>query len=570
MLKPLQAITVILFLIISVELSAQKKVLNYHYSNPSLEPTFSSIFSKQNFKDSSAVISFLTAKIDDLHEIGYIESAIDSIKFNRNKVDVYIYTGREFKSLDIRYDRRFEELLLAVNSKYLSTNFRDLGAISDENRKITTYLENHAYPFAKVKLDSVDIQGSNASAFLNIDRGERTVYDTIRIKGNLKVSKSFLYGYTGLKPNNPYNHKKVLNLKKKINDLPFAQQNKEAELIYKDKKVSVNIPAYTQKNNRFDGILGILPNDETTGKLVLTGEINIFLQNMLRSAEQISFKWQKLESSSQKLKGDFKVPYIFNTKLGLSANIDLLKQDSTYLNSILGLGTQFYFSGQNNIGLHYKSKSSSILSKDSVIQTQFKAYHISSTGLSFNYKQLDYYFNPHRGVDVSLLSGIGKKDVKNEADNNSGTKTTFVQYDASLVLKWYIKLASRHTLLLSNQSATLISESLFKNELYQIGGLKSIRGFMESSIYASTYSIVSAEYRFIFEKNSAMFLFFDGAWYEKKLETYYYDYPIGFGFGLFFKTKAGIFTISYAMGQQRNEHANIKNAKIHFGFINKF
>ena len=111
---------------------------------------------------------------------------------------------------------------------------------------------------------------------------------------------------------------------------------------------------------------------------------------------------------------------------------------------------------------------------------------------------------------------------------------------------------------------------MFLNELYRIGGLNSIRGFMESSIYASTYSIASFEYRFVFERNSALFTFFDAAWYEKKFEDYYYDYPMGFGFGLFFKTKAGIFTISYAMGQQKNENLNIKNAKIHFGFINKF
>ena len=542
-------------------------MVTYHFSDTEVySKELLKLFTKSTFKDSASVVQYLQEQIQQAQTLGYIESSVDSLRFQKPKVDIYIFLGRKVEQVSIRYDLRYEDVLLAVNSRYLSKEFKDAKRIGEENQKIINYLDNNGYPFAEVKLDSVRLTDIGVTAFLEIDRGEQIVYDTIQIKGNLRVSKSFLYGYTGIKPGELYNNKKVLALQKKINALPFAQQNTEAELTYKDKKVSVDIPAKALKNNRFDGILGILPNDETTGKLVLTGEVNVFLQNTLRSAEELNFKWQKLESSSQKLLVDFKIPYIFNTKLGLSAGLDLLKQDSTYLNSVLTVGAQFYFSGQNNIGLRYRTKSSSILSKDSIIKTQFKAYQILSTGLTFDYKVLDYYFNPHRGIDINLNSGIGKKEVYDDIQTNN----SFVQYDAALSVKWYLQLAKKHTFLLANRSATLVSESLYKNELYQIGGLKSIRGFMESSIYASTYSIMSLEYRFIFEKNSAMFTFFDAAWYEKKLDSYYYDYPFGFGFGLFFKTKAGVFTISYAMGQQRNEHVNIKNAKIHFGFINKF
>ena len=64
------------------------------------------------------------------------------------------------------------------------------------------------------------------------------------------------------------------------------------------------------------------------------------------------------------------------------------------------------------------------------------------------------------------------------------------------------------------QGGSLNSPQLFTNELYRIGGFKSIRGIDEQSIYASTFGIATFEYRFLFEQNSAFLLFADGGWYQ--------------------------------------------------------
>ena len=560
-----KSILSLLIVLISISLSAQKLNVSYHFEKESLSFQ-KTINLKTLFKDSVSLLSYLDEMLEKSRELGFLETSVDSILYTSALADVYLFTGKKYKTLKVRYDRKYEDILLSINSKYLLSDFIDVKKIKVENEKIIEYLENNAYPFSKVFLDSINLESQEITAFLNIERGQKIRYDTVSISGNLQVSKSFLYGYTGIRPDDFYSDKKLKAIQKKINDLPFAQQNQECQIQYKEDKIKVDIPANKLKSNRFDGILGILPNDETTGQLVLTGEINIFLQNILRSAESLNFKWQKLESTSQKLSVGFEIPYIFNTKLGLSSALDLHKQDSVYLNSALLIGSQYYFNGQNNIGIQFRSKTSSILSKDSIIKQQLKPYHLASTALTFKYQALDYVFNPHRGIDFNLNAGIGNKETETE----DFQKNSFIQYDAFLHLKYYLPIAKKHTILLANQTAFLFSEVLYKNELYRIGGLNSLRGFMESSIYASSYSIVSMEYRFIFEPNSAMFVFFDGAWYEKQLEQYYYDYPFGFGFGLFFKTKAGVFTISYAIGQQKNEHINIKNAKIHFGFINRF
>ncbi len=112
---------------------------------------------------------------------------------------------------------------------------------------------------------------------------------------------------------------------------------------------------------------------------------------------------------------------------------------------------------------------------------------------------------------------------------------------------------------------------MFKNELFRIGGLRTLRGFDEESINASNYTIGTIEFRYLLEQNSYTYLFFDGGYYENNsIEGFQSDFPFGFGAGISFETKAGIFSLNYALGYQQRELAPLRSAKIHFGFVNFF
>ncbi|MBE9485336.1 MAG: hypothetical protein IMY74_10845, partial [Bacteroidetes bacterium] len=103
------------------------------------------------------------------------------------------------------------------------------------------------------------------------------------------------------------------------------------------------------------------------------------------------------------------------------------------------------------------------------------------------------------------------------------------------------------------------------------GGLKTLRGFDEESITASIYSIFTLEFRYLFDVNSFFQVFFDGAYYEHNANSgYLKDTPYGFGAGINFETKAGIFALSYALGSREGQSLQFKSAKIHFGLTAKF
>jgi hemolysin activation/secretion protein len=93
----------------------------------------------------------------------------------------------------------------------------------------------------------------------------------------------------------------------------------------------------------------------------------------------------------------------------------------------------------------------------------------------------------------------------------------------------------------------------------------------ENSIFASFYGLGTLETRFLFERNSSVFLFLDGGYYERSLpEEFQSDFPLGFGAGINMQTRAGIFSLNYALGKQFDNPVNIGNAKIHIGYINRF
>ena len=122
------------------------------------------------------------------------------------------------------------------------------------------------------------------------------------------------------------------------------------------------------------------------------------------------------------------------------------------------------------------------------------------------------------------------------------------------------------------QGASVFGNStIFKNELFRIGGLKTLRGFDEESIYVSTYVIPTIEYRFLFAQNSNLLLFTEGAWYENNSNGMYIkDMPMSVGAGINFETKAGILSLNYAIGNQFGNGFDVRSGKIHFGLTALF
>ena len=278
----------------------------------------------------------------------------------------------------------------------------------------------------------------------------------------------------------------------------------------------------------------------------------------------------------------FNLPFLLKTPFGLDAKFSLYKRDTLFLDIQNRLGLQYVLKGYDFIQINLARNSSRRLGDGLTTSISslppFADYTSIMYGISYYKEKLNYRFNPRKGYQILGETSVGTKKIatisslletNRNAYENIPLKSTLFTADVDASL--FIPIGSRSTIKVRNQTSAIYNSAIFENELIRIGGIKTLRGFDEESIFANLLSIGTIEYRFILEKNSNLFLFSDIAYYERELDnTLLTDTPFGFGGGINFQTGAGIFSINYAIGKQFNNPIDFRAAKIHFGFISFF
>lgn len=212
---------------------------------------------------------------------------------------------------------------------------------------------------------------------------------------------------------------------------------------------------------------------------------------------------------------------------------------------------------------------------------------VSAVNAGINYEWLgtNYRFNPRKGNEINIVSVVGIKTIRQNTDivNIKDPSFNYASLYDSIQAKNYqlrLKFAAAHYFPLSKASTVktavnigyYTSPNIFRNELFQIGGYRLLRGFNEESIYASRYAVFTAEYRYLVSLNSYLFGFTDFGLVKNKYQAVNNNNQfLGAGIGILYETKAGLLNISYALGKRDDVRFNIREAsKLHFGYINYF
>jgi len=510
---------------------------------------------------------------------GYIGASIDSIKQKGDSLQAYLHLGAHYSFAKVNNGNISPEVSAkaGIREKLLSNKPINTKQISTLLERVAVGYENTGYPFAQIRLKIDSSTSDEISAHFDVNTGFLTTIDTIIIKG-VDVNFKFLSNSIRIAEGDLYNQSLINDISNRIREISFLSEAKGAELVFRQNKAALYIYLKQRNANRFNGILGILP-DRTTGKITLTGELKLNLTNAFNKGEEISFEWRKLQTQTQELKIGAYMPYIFGLPFGLSGNFDLYKRDSTYIEIQPSIELRYQLKGSNYFGVYFKNYQSRLLDperfENSTVLPRFNDTQKSSIGLSLLLSTLDYRLNPRKGFDVMLKAGAGFKQILtlDQLDSsiyeNIQLRTNHYELNGSAY--YFLPLLKRTSFMVGAKASWLINDQIFINEMNRLGGLKSIRGFDDQSLLASSYVIGTAEYRFLLEQNSYVYLFSDFGYFENKnTEFTTYNAPVSFGAGISFQTKAGIFTINYALGRLENTQFLIRSAKIHFGFVNYF
>ena len=516
-----------------------------------------------------------------LYDQAYLAASFDSLVQDSVNLTAFVTLGNRYEWAFLNKGNADEGVLSQSGYRdklFLYKPFYYKNALKVMNKVLFIY-ENHGYPFAQIKLDSVKFKDNQISASLMVEKKQVEKIDSIVVKGDLKLAPQYLYGYLGIKPGDFYDESKVRAIRARLKALPFLMETKPMQVVFVKSTVKILLYLGKKSADQFNGIIGILPNS-ATGKITITGDISLQLQNSFHRAEEIGFQWQHLQAQTENLSLHFCYPYLFSTPLGVVGDLKLFKQDTTYLQVDSKIGLEYLLIGGNYWKAFYENISSSLLST-STLQNQVTGlppYADVTTqlyGLEYKANGLDYLYNPRSGYEIIASAAVGSKVIHQNSRLSpqlyEGLQLNSTEYRANLKAEYFIPFFARSALKIELQGAYINAPSLLVNDMYRIGGFSILRGFDEQSIYASAYSVGTVEFHYLLEQNSFLFLFFDQGWYEELATVNHVrDTPYGFGAGMNFQTKAGIFSISYALGKELNNPIVLKDGKISFGIVNNF
>ncbi|HTS42828.1 MAG TPA: POTRA domain-containing protein [Puia sp.] len=562
-----------------------------------------SIFSQKNlglqsvFRDKDACIEYIYKIPSLLQTKGFSTASVDSIRIDSMQALVNLYIGDVYHWAHINTKKEDAVILNATgwNDKKISNRSVDFQQIQQEEQQILDYLENNGYPFAKISLDSISFKGSTLAGNLKIDKGPLYKIDSIRVHGTAKISTDFLQRYLNIPNGSIYKKEKLQAISKKIRELPFVEEEHSWNLTLLGTGSILNLYLKSRKSSQIDVLVGFLPNNDqlTNNKLLVTGEATINLKNPFGNGESIGLNWEQIQVQSPRLNLYFQRPYIFRSPFGLNFNFDLFKKDSSYVNVNGLLGVQYASSSTKSSSVFVQATSTNVLNVDT---SQVIATHqlpseadVSSValGVTYDFNNTNYRFNPLRGNELQVVGSAGTKKIKPNSQilkltdpSDSGfsfssiydtVKLNSYELRVKVVAAHYFQVSRASTLKLGANAGIFQSPTTFRNEVFQIGGYKLLRGFDEESILASQYAVGTLEYRYLIAQNSFLFSFIDFGWAKNDIPGYSLNNTyLGLGLGLAFETKAGIFNISYADGKRNDEEFNLRQAKIHLGYVNFF
>ncbi len=526
-----------------------------------------------------------------LQSKGYLAASVDSFKQDSVTSTIQLFLGEKYIWQTLNIQPQYQPLLaqLGINKEAFTAKPINPKSITQLQEKLLDYYDNNGYPFAKIGFDSVQIATNNVQAQLAINTGVWYKLDSVHMLGNAKISSNFLYHYLNLLPGEAFNKAKLNLINQRLLELPYLQQSNDWNLGMLARSYSINLYLQPKRSNQINVLIGFLPaNQQLGGKLLLTGEANLNLKNAFATGETILFNWQQFQSASPRLNLGFQKPYIFNSAFGVDFAFELYKKDSAYLNLTAKLGLQYVLSARQSGRIALETFNTNLLTVDTVSVIITKKLpdiiDVSTTNLTLEYEfnTTNYRLNPNSGNEYKIGISAGNKHIK---QNNTITQLKSPNFNYSSLYdtiqkntyQLKIKTSLAHYFTTGKQSVIKMavnagwyeSPNYFRNELFQLGGYKLLRGFDEESIYANRYAVGTLEYRYLLGINSYFTGFVDMGATSNNITNQSNTY-IGGGIGLAFETKQGIINISFADGKRNDLPFNFRESKIHLGFVSIF
>lgn len=545
----------------------------------------------QKFNDLESMQNAADKTIPNLHAEGYITASVDSVTITDSSVSLYVYKGKSYTWKDLAFKNLPPQLDKAIQNKKMpkSGSSYDPEAIKDITSYILTYADETGFPFAQISFEDVTIDDNQqVSAVLNFDPGNAYSIDTIHVHYDGRLNKEFFYNYLDIKDGMPYTARKMRTISPLIASLPYLEEEKSWKLNFGVNDNSLDIYLKERKANQANAILGLQPSNIPDKRFDITADVLLFFQNEFGYGEKFKLTYQQLQQNSPRMDASVSWPYLFGTKFGIEGSFEYQRFDTTFRKTAGNIGVLYQLNANDYIKIFSELQSNRTITFDTAfVRNNNKLppnIDVTSTGggIQFSFNRLNNNLNPKRGLLATISTIASKRTIlKNNAidllEDGSGFSYSSLydtlnnqqfQVKIKTSASYFIPIWKNITIRLGYDNAYISGSGLFRNELYQIGGFKLLRGFNELSIFSNHFHIGTIEPRLLVGPLSHIYMFSDFG-YVETLD--FNNNPsnfnvLSFGIGGTLSTESGIFNVAFGLGRQGNESLNFRDTRVHFGY----
>ncbi|NNL82863.1 MAG: hypothetical protein HKP28_05700 [Winogradskyella sp.] len=555
----------VFFLFISyftvLDLNGQSLKLVIEGETKSATTTLDSIGYKTTFTNYRSIKNELNTLVDRYQKLGYIESTLESIKKNNDSTYlVNIRLGRHINHITIKVLPEINPLIKKLNLKEVSANTYEV-KISEVERllnRLNIILTESGDPFTSVQLINITVNNNQLIADLVVRSNQLRYIDKVIIKGYEAFPKSFIKRFLKIKTGDLFDINKIKRKTRQLNDLSFANQIKEPEVLFSKDSTLLYLYLEKSKANNFDGFLGFGTN-ETTNKFDLDGYLNLQLINNLNYGESLRLLYKSDEIDQQTFNLSAELPYMFSSPIGLDVGLNIFKKDSTFITVNQTAKLTYQINSKQRLAAGIQYVSSSDLNNTNTLDVN--DYNSNFYLLNYTYRQTQLY---DRLFPVNFLLDINASFGKRSSNNINVSQSSFNLHTFKI-----FNLNNRNSIFTRLTAAQLNSENYLDNELFRFGGINSVRGFEENSLVANLYGVINTEYRYRLGNNLYVHSVLDASYAENELLNNT-SKLFGFGFGFGLLTNAGLFKFTYASGKTQDRQFKLSDSKIHISLTATF
>ena len=534
------------------QIHAQSLELKIHSKNNTDKHLIDSITYKTKHYNKETIYKEIKTISNLLSTKGFINNNY-KIKENDTVINCYFILNKKIDTIHIYYNSLSlqPELLKKISPNYNKLYFESsIPTIEQKLNTITKYYEALGFSFVKTSLKNLILKKNIIEAELHIESSFKRTINTTIIKGYNEFPKKYLKHYLNINKNTIFNTEFLKKTTQEINTIPFITQLKNPEVLFT--KDSTNLYLYLKKKNtnQFDGIIGF--SNSESKNLTINGYINLYLNNIFNSGEQINFNWKNNGDKKTTLYLDLNTPYILKSKFSLNSSFNIYKQDTLYNTTNTKIALAYNFNKNQSISSIATFEKSNILGSENY--DGIENFEKNLFGISYIYQPTSYFLKNKLGVELSYLIGTRKTF---STKNNQSKGLAIASYTYNINTKNQISIKNTTEFINTSNNYNLL-----ENELFQIGGINSIRGFDDQSILTSSYNLTNLEYKFYTNSSNYLYSVSDLGLIKNQLNNTS-NTLIGLGIGYNFRSKNSIVNLNYVLGKTEDLPFKFNNAKLH-------